>query len=161
MEISVKNTLLQFVAGVALLALGLFIFSQKVVVHSSFFGGFSLLGVNFTSGALVIPLIIGIVWLFVNFDSFGAKILIAVGVLIILFAVILSTQIHLTMMTLYEWILLLVLIFGGIGLVAKTLFASNHEGSGMSRTVTKTDSSVNKTSKTDIERELEELKKKR
>ena len=39
-----------------------------------------------------------------------------------------STHIHLSVMTLYEWILLLVLIFGGAGLVGKVLLS----GSGTS-----------------------------
>ena len=39
-----KNELLQFVGGAAMLAVGLFIFSQKVIVRSSWFGfgGFSI-----------------------------------------------------------------------------------------------------------------------
>ena len=41
-----KNELLQFVGGIVMLAVGLFIFSQKVIVHSSWFGygGFSVAG---------------------------------------------------------------------------------------------------------------------
>ena len=33
-----------------------------------------------------------------------------------------TTNIHLSAMTLYDWILILVLIFGGAGLVGKVLF---------------------------------------
>ena len=64
----------------------------------------------------------GIVWLFVNYDSFGAKLLVGAGILIIIVSVILSTQIHLRTITLFEWIIMLVLLFGGLGLVLRSLF---------------------------------------
>ena len=39
--------------------------------------------------------------------------------------IIASTRIWLVSITMYEWVLILVLIFGGAGLVAKVLFANN------------------------------------
>ena len=47
---SAKNELLQFLAGLVMLVAGLFIFSQKVIVYSSFLGGFSLGGMSMTFG---------------------------------------------------------------------------------------------------------------
>ena len=55
-----KNELMQFVAGVVMLAVGLYIFSQKVIVSSGY-GFFFLGGGRFSSGLIIIPLIIGIV----------------------------------------------------------------------------------------------------
>lgn len=72
---SAKNELLQFLAGLVMLIAGLFIFSQKVVVHSSFMGGFSLGGMRMTSGLIIVPLIAGIVWMFVSGASFPSKVL--------------------------------------------------------------------------------------
>ena len=71
-----KNELLQFVGGIAMLAVGLFIFSQKVIVHSSWFGygGFSLAGIRISSGLIIVPLIIGIVWMFATGASFASKV---------------------------------------------------------------------------------------
>ena len=78
-----KNELLQFLAGVVMLTVGLFIFSQKVVVYSSFMSGFSMGGMRITSGLIVIPLIAGIVWMFVSGASFPSKIMTALGALLI------------------------------------------------------------------------------
>lgn len=124
---SAKNELLQFLAGLVMLIAGLFIFSQKVVVYSSFMGGFSLGGMRMTSGLIIVPLIAGIVWMFVSGASFPSKVLTGAGVLLILVAVIASTSIHLTSMTLYEWVLILVMIFGGAALDAKVLLVSDYK----------------------------------
>ena len=116
-----KNELMQFVAGVVMLAVGLYIFSQKVIVFSGY-GFFFLGGGRFSSGLIIIPLIIGIVWMFMT-DSFASKVFSALAGLLIVIAVILSTNIHLTSMTLFDWLLILVLIFGGLGFVGRVLLA--------------------------------------
>ena len=62
-----KNELLQFLAGLAMLIGGLFIFSQKVMVSSMFFGyGFRLGGIHMGNGLIMVPFIIGVVWMFVT-----------------------------------------------------------------------------------------------
>lgn len=116
-----KKDLINFLVGIAMLGSGLFFFSQKVVVHSSFWGSFGLGGIRVTSGLLVVPLIAGIIWMFASDNKIGPGILIAVGVLLIIAGVIASTTISLTTITLYEWVLMLVLIFGGIGLLVKVM----------------------------------------
>ena len=70
-----KNELLQFVGGIVMLAVGLFIFSQKVIVHSSWFGygGFSVAGIRISSGLVIVPLIIGIIWMFTTGANFEKK----------------------------------------------------------------------------------------
>ena len=120
-----KNELMQFVAGTVILAVGLYILSQKVIVFSGYGGFFSFGGGRFSSGLIIVPLIIGIIWMFTTGANFASKVFTAFSVLLIIVSVIMSTHIHLSSMTLYEWILLLVLIFGGAGLVAKVLFASS------------------------------------
>lgn len=124
---SAKNELLQFLAGLVMLVAGLFIFSQKVIVHSSFLGGLSMGGMHMTSGLLVVPLIAGIVWMFVSGGSFPSKIMTGLGVFLIIVAIIASTSIHLVSMSLYDWVLLLVLIFGGAGLLAKVLLVGDYK----------------------------------
>ncbi len=56
-------------------------------------------------------------------DSFASKVFSALAGLLIVIAVILSTNIHLTSMTLFDWLLILVLIFGGLGFVGRVLLA--------------------------------------
>lgn len=121
-----RNELLQFLAGLAMLIAGLFIFSQKVMVYSSFLGGglgVSIGGMNLSNGLIIVPFIIGVVWMFASEGSFASKVFTAVGVLIIILAVIMTTNISLVRITLYEWVLILVLIFGGAGLLIRILFA--------------------------------------
>ncbi len=122
-----KNSLLTFVGGIVLMIVGLFIFSQKVVVYSGFFGfgGYmSIGGFHMNSGLIMIPFIIGIVWMFVTDGSIASKIFTVISVILIIVSIIMSTNLHLMTVSLYEWILMLVLIFGGAGLVARVLFAS-------------------------------------
>ena len=146
-----KNELLQFVGGIVMLAVGLFIFSQKVIVHSSWFAG-----IRISSGLVIVPLIIGIIWMFAT-SSFASKVFTAISVILILAAVILNTDIRLVTMSLYEWVLILVLIFGGAGFVAKVLFASN-KNNGDSK---KNNKSVNefKNDAKSIDDELDAMKK--
>lgn len=122
-----KNELLQFVAGVIMLVVGLYILSQKVMVSSTY-GFFSLWGGTFSSGLIMIPFIIGVVWMFATGGSFASKVFTALSVLLIIVSIIVSTRIWLVRITMYEWVLILVLIFGGAGLVAKVLFANNKSG---------------------------------
>lgn len=164
-----KNELLQFLAGVAMLTVGLFIFSQKVIVSSSFMSGFHMGGISMTSGMVIIPLIAGIVWMFVSGASFPSKVLTVLGGLLIIVGVIVSTRIYLTTMTLYDWILILVLIFGGAGLLVKVLVVGDYGDDDDNRfgyRERKTVRRQNRTSGysknsdvTDIEKELEEIKK--
>lgn len=166
---SAKNELLQFLAGLVMLVAGLFIFSQKVIVYSSFLGGFSLGGMSMTSGLLVVPLIAGIVWMFVSGASFPSKVLTGLGVFLIIVAVIASTNIHLVSMSLYDWILLLVLIFGGAGLLAKVLLVGDYKddeedrGGYRSRKSRRRSGSYGSssygTTSIDIEAELDAIKK--
>ena len=159
-----KNELLQFVGGIVMLAVGLFIFSQKVIVHSSWFGygGFSVAGIRISSGLVIVPLIIGIIWMFTIGANFASKVFTAFSVLLIIVSVIMSTHIHLSSMTLYEWILLLVLIFGGAGLVAKVLFAgsaSDDKKKKSSRKGKGDDIDSSFSSVKNIDDELEQMKK--
>lgn len=120
-----KNELLEFLGGLAMLVVGLYILSQKVMVYSSFFVfGMMLGGSNVTGGMIMIPFIIGIVWMFASGGSFVSKVFTGLGVLIIIVSLIMSTNISLVSMRLYEWVIILILIFGGAGLLAKILLAN-------------------------------------
>lgn len=110
-----RYELVPFVAGLVMLASGLFILSQKVYVYTGFFGW----GSRFNSGLIIVPLIIGIVWKFLS-DTRGATILIIAGVAIIVIYIITSTHLYMRSMTLFDWIITLVLLFGGVGLIGRS-----------------------------------------
>ncbi|MBO4987994.1 MAG: hypothetical protein J6C63_04005 [Lachnospiraceae bacterium] len=117
-----QNDLLVFLGGLAMLVAGLYWLTTKVTVSSGFFGGmFSFGGVSINSGLIVVPFIACIVWLFVNPDSTWAKICLGLSVILILAAIIMSTHLHMRSTTLYEYLLMLVFIFGGGALVLKVI----------------------------------------
>lgn len=118
-----ENTLIQFIAGVALLALGIFMLFQKVHVSTGF-GGIRVGGVHVSGGFIFAPFIIGIVWMFINSKSIAAKILTGVGLVIIIASIIMNTHMYMYSTSLYEFILILVFIAAGLGLLIKTLFSN-------------------------------------
>ena len=81
-----RNPLAQFMIGMVMLAAGLYWFLSNVSVSTYF--GLSLWGFRFGAGLVVVPFIAGIIWLFLNVDSVGAKILTVLGIVIILASII-------------------------------------------------------------------------
>ena len=128
-----------------------------VMLVLSFGMGFLLGGVRVASGLLIVPLIIGIVWLFASGGSMGSKIMIGVGVLIIIAGVIASTTIRLQTITLYEWVIMLVLIFGGAGLLAKILLTNPEEDYGYHSRKKNRGNSYSDS----IDKQIEEMKRRR
>jgi len=116
------NSLLTFFVGLLLLGAGLYMISNQVSVSSSF-GWFRVGGVSIPFGMTTVPLIIGIIWMFVKPDSVIPKIVIVLGVLFILVSIIMSVRLYFARTTLYEYILMFGMTAAGIGLMLRTLFA--------------------------------------
>jgi len=117
-----QNDLLTFLAGLAMLVVGLYWLTTRVSVSTSFFGGtMSLGGLSINSGMIVVPFIVCIIWLFVDPDSFLAKICVGLSVLLIIAAIILNTHLHMHSTSLYEYLIMLIFIFGGGAMVLKVL----------------------------------------
>ncbi len=115
-----RNPLGQFVIGMVMLAAGLYWFMSNVTVSTYF--GFHIWGYRLGAGLVVVPFIAGIVWLFLNVDSVGAKILTAAGVIVILASIISNIQFIFRSTSLYVYLIMLILIFGGAALVGQVLF---------------------------------------
>lgn len=149
-----QNDLLIFFGGLAMLVAGLYWLTSKVSVSSSFFGGsISLGGFNLNSGLIVVPFIACIVWLFVNPDSFPAKVCVVLSVILIIAAIIMNTHLHMRPTSLFEYLLMLIFIFGGGGMVMKVLTNPKYRDDD-------DDSYDGSSKRTDYTKELEELKKK-
>jgi len=117
-----QNDLITFLAGLAMLVVGLYWLTTRVSVSTSFFGGtMSLGGLSINSGMIVVPFIVCIIWLFVDPDSFLAKICVGLSVLLIIAAIILNTHLHMHSTSLYEYLIMLIFIFGGGAMVLKVL----------------------------------------
>ena len=115
-----RNPLGQFVIGMVMLAAGLYWFLSNVTVMTHF--GLQLFNFRLGAGLIVVPFIAGIIWLFLNVDSFGAKLLTVLGVVIILASIISNIQFIFRATNLYVYLIMLVLIFGGAALVGQVLF---------------------------------------
>ncbi len=115
-----RNDLVQFLIGIIMLAAGLYWFMSSVTVSTGFYtfrvGPFS------SGGLVVIPFIVGIFWIFFNPDSFLAKIITIVGVVLILASIIIGTRFIFHRRSLYEYLIMLVFIVGGGAITARILF---------------------------------------
>lgn len=114
------NLLLQFIIGLALLVAGLYWFLTSVTVTTGF-GRFSIGRMDIGAGLVVVPFLVGIIMLFFNFDSILAKIVTGLGLLVIIASVIGNTDFKIRQMSLYAYLVMLVMIFGGTALVLKVL----------------------------------------
>ncbi len=118
-----QNDLLLFFGGLAMLVAGLYWFMSKVTVTNHFIGGnFRLGGFSVSSGLIVVPFIASVIWLFIRPDSFLPKVCVVLSIILILAAVIINTSIYLQPTSLYEYLLMLIFIFGGGAMVLKVLF---------------------------------------
>ena len=113
-----QNTL-EFYIGILLMGAGLFFLLNKTIVSSGFynwrFGGF-----NISSGIIIVPLIIGIIWLFYNPKSILAKLITILGGIFIVASIIMSLRISFTSTTMFDYIIMIVLISSGAGLLLRS-----------------------------------------
>ncbi len=120
------NEMGEFWAGILLLAAGLVMLSLKVRVHTGW-GGFYIGFFPVTSGTIIIPLLVGIIWYFVRPKSIMPKVLAGIGALAIVVAIIMSVSISFVSTSLFEYILIFALASAGLGLILKTLFTDKKE----------------------------------
>ena len=95
--------------------------SKRVMVHSSWYiwriGGFDI-----SSGTIVIPLIIGIIWYFFNSKSIVPKIIITLSIIFIVVSIIMSVRINFVTTSMFDYILILGMAAAGSGILLKVLF---------------------------------------
>ncbi len=107
----------EFLIGLAMTVAGAYLLTNWVVVTSSFW---TMRGYN-TFGLSLLPLIFGIGILFFNGKSIVGWILLFIGVVVIFTAIIMNLQIYFQPTSLFNTIAMLILLFGGIGLIARSL----------------------------------------
>ena len=112
-----KGGIGEFLIGLAMAVAGAYILTNRVTVTSGFW---SLWGYN-TFGLSLLPLIFGIGMLFFNGKSIIGWVLLLIGVIVIFTAIIMNLQIYFQPTSLFNTIATLVLLFGGIGLIARAL----------------------------------------
>ena len=107
----------EFFSGVAMAIAGGYLLLQQVTVSS---GLWQLWGYN-AFGLSLVPLLIGIMMLFFDGRSKLGWLLTAGGALIILAGIITNLTIFFRPTSLFNTIVILVLLFGGVGLIARSL----------------------------------------
>jgi hypothetical protein len=109
--------LTEFLAGVAMVVAGGYLLTSRVMVTS---GGWALWGYD-AFGLSMVPLLVGIGILFFNGRSVLGWLLLFAGAVIILAGIIASLRIWFQPTSLFNTVLILGLLAGGIGLVARAL----------------------------------------
>ena len=112
-----------FVLGFIMACLGGYLLANQVIVVGSYW---SFYGAN-TFGVTLIPMLIGIALLFFNGRSVAGWLLTCAGALFILAGVIANMHIYFPPATLFHTIVMLVLLVGGLGLIARSM-RSHHRG---------------------------------
>ena len=109
---------IEFYIGILLIISGLFFLLSKAVVHSGYYG-FSVGGLNVSTGIVVIPLMLGIVWLVNNPKSFWARLITIAGSIFIVGSIIMNIRIYFTTTSFFDYLIMMLLIAGGVGLLIK------------------------------------------
>jgi len=125
-----NNPILTLIVGAVMLTAGLFWLLQIVQVSSLWGGGWMLGGMQISGGATLVPLIAGIVWLFFDPKSFGARLVCILGAVIIIAGVLLSIRFYVRPTSLYIFVLIFILIGGGCGILARILFKKSDKPGG-------------------------------
>jgi hypothetical protein len=109
----------EFFLGLAMAIAGAYLLTTRVVVTSGFW---SVWGYN-AFGLSLLPLVFGIGILFFNGKSVAGWLLVFAGVVIIFTGIIMNLQIYFQTTSLFNTVVMLVLLAGGIGLVARGISA--------------------------------------
>lgn len=109
-----------FFFGFVMAVAGGYLLMQQVTVHSGFW---SWWGPN-TFGLSLVPLLFGVALLFFNGKSLVGWLLTIGGAVIILAGVISNLQIYFQPTSLFNTLVMLVLLFGGLGLIARSVKSS-------------------------------------
>jgi hypothetical protein len=109
-----------FLLGIVMVVIGGYLLFNQVRVH----GGYWRLGIGGPGsdfGITLIPLLLGIGILFANGKSLIGRVLVAGGALVILVGIIANLDIHLVQTSLFNMLVMLVCLVGGIGLVVRSV----------------------------------------
>ena len=120
------NPELELLIGIVLLAAGLFMLSKRVIVHTGWYiwriGNF-----NLSSGTVIIPLLIGIIWYFYNPKSFMSKVIIGLSIVFIVISIIMSVSLNFMATSMFDYVLILGMSAAGFGLILKGHFGRKNK----------------------------------
>lgn len=119
-----RGSLVSFLAGVGVFALGAYMVMQNTVITSGFRLS-ALFGRDISFGVTLIPLLLGIIVLFFNEKNILGWILFVGGILLILVGILMGLHIYFKPVSLVTAIIMYGCVAAGIGLSLKGLFGKN------------------------------------
>lgn len=107
----------EFCLGLAMAIAGAYLITNRVMVASGFWSmwGYNMFGLS------LVPLIIGIGILFFNGKSIVGWLLLGIGIIIIFTGILMNLHIYIQPTGLFNTIIMIVLLAGGIGLIFRAL----------------------------------------
>jgi hypothetical protein len=108
------------IVGLILASAGAYLFTSQVDVGSGPFGGLAWFGPT-SFGLLLVPLLLGVGLLCVDFGSRIGKLLVAIGAVILLASVLNTFRITFRPTSLFNTLMMLGLSVAGVGLMARAL----------------------------------------
>ena len=109
-----------FLLGIVMIIIGGYLLFNQVSVHGgSWRWGFGSYATSF--GVTLIPLLLGIAILFANGKSLIGRVLTGAGALVILVGIIANLDIHFRQTSLFNTLVMLICLVGGIGLVVRSV----------------------------------------
>ena len=113
--------IIEFVIGLAMAISGAYMLISRVIVASGFWnwGGYNTFGLS------LVPLIFGIAFVFFNGKSIIGWILIAISIIVIASGILMNLQIYFQPTSLFNTIIMLILLAGGIGLIARAVMKNS------------------------------------
>jgi len=114
----------EFLTGFVMACAGGYLLTQQVTVTSGFW---YLWGHN-AFGLTLVPLLIGVGLLFFNGRSIIGWLLLVAGATMLLAGILMNLEIYFRNTSLFNTLLMLVLLFGGVGLIARSLRAHSPPG---------------------------------
>jgi hypothetical protein len=106
-----------FFLGLAMAAAGGWLLTNQVTVTSGFWGFFG----GHTFGLSLLPLLLGVALLFFDGRSTLGWILVVAGAAIIFVGILMNLRIYFEPTSLFNTVVMLLLLAGGLGLVARSL----------------------------------------
>ncbi len=117
-----SNDVVLFFVGLVMTVVGGYLFMQNVEVYAASIFSFRLMGRDM-DGLIFVPLIASIIFLFYKYNVVS-KICCGLSLVIIIANVIMNLRLYWRATSLFATLVIFILIFGGIGLLAKVLFAN-------------------------------------
>jgi hypothetical protein len=106
-----------FILGLAMTCIGAYLLTNQVMVAT---GYWSFYGLN-SFGITLIPLLFGVGLLFWNSRSWAGWILTLAGALFIFAGIIANLHIYFQPTSLFNTLIMLILLVGGLGLIARSM----------------------------------------